>query len=65
MTPQQQQVVQQFVQQKFRHNNSNVKNYAKKQQPKYQSQEEFYCEICKIACGTPFVSEGRGTQYYN
>ena len=56
MTPQQQKVVQQFVQQKVRQGNSAIKNFVKKPN-KFQSQEEFYCEVCKIACGSQFVSQ--------
>ena len=52
VTPQQQRVIQQFVHQKTY--GGHARNAIKK--PKYQSSEEFYCDVCKIACGSPFVS---------
>ena len=55
MTPQQQQVVQQFLQQKVQHGaNTAIKNFIKKT-PKYQSPEQFYCSTCKVSCGGPQV----------
>lgn len=55
MTPQQQQVVQQFLQQKVQHGaGAAMKNFTKKP-PKYQSPEQFYCSTCKISCGGPQV----------
>lgn len=46
ITPQQQKVIQQYVQQK--------KNFLKKKN--YEPQQEYYCETCKVGCGSALVS---------